>query len=329
MSSYDFRLSFNFPESYRVSSDKDKLELLVLDSGQHLILHSGAFGKPIKDHPKADIRGGPFLTEAQARSAAEKSKRALLCWAVEQRLGIDFGEGKIRSYLTDAGLAHFQKQFKGPIRMATHDIDVYEHVDNLSFIGFNADIKLGKTSQTLIDTFSREYFSTLQISDKVLLAAEIYASSFFDVSPRSRFITLVTSVESLLNQLIRPDELQCLFNEFETKLHQLTIDPKTKNSIIGQLSNLKYQSIGEAARDLIHRLIPNYIFNGNTSKNFFTDCYHKRSQLIHNGVLDPSDSISELANEMERFVSLLLIKLLSSQPPSSDTSQSGQIAILI
>ena len=317
MTLYDFRLRFNFPESYRIDSDAERLELLVLDTGEHIRLRSGAIGVPIKTHPQAAILGGPFVSEAQAISAAEKSKHALLYWAIEQRLGIDFVDfdgGKPRSLVTNAGLALLQAKYGCSIRNDLHGIDVYEHVDNLKFVSFNASAIVGKAPHNLINTFSREYLNTRQVSEKLLLASEIYVGSFFDVSPRSRFITLVTAVEALSDRTTRPDEVQSLVKEFKTKVGQLRIDETTKASIIGSLSSLRYQSIGEEARTLTRRLIPDEIFGGQSSVSFFNDSYSKRSQLVHCGMVGQSVDISNLANEMERFVALLLLKSLNRQP---------------
>jgi len=194
---YDFRLRFNVPEAYRINSDAHKIELLKLPSGEHITLVSGGIGTPIKDHNRAAILGKLFASEEQARAAAEKSKLALLYWAIEQRLGMDFGDGKQRSGFTKAGLAMLQKQQGCPVRNDIHGIDVYEHVEKLKFFSFTAEATVGKHPPKLIDTFQREYLHSRQLTEKQVLASEIYASSFFDISARSRFITLVTAVEAL------------------------------------------------------------------------------------------------------------------------------------
>lgn len=88
---FDFRIRFNFPEAYHINSEEDKIELLELSSGERITLVSGSSGSPIREHNHAAILGKLFTSPDQARAAAEKSKRALLHWAIAQRLGIDFG----------------------------------------------------------------------------------------------------------------------------------------------------------------------------------------------------------------------------------------------
>lgn len=112
---YNFRLRFNFSEAYRIGSDLDQLELLVLPHGEKITLRSGANETPIKDHARVAIIGGPYNSEHLARTAAEKSKLALLYWAVEKRLGIDFGDakqiddGKQKIFVSEEYLAIQQK----------------------------------------------------------------------------------------------------------------------------------------------------------------------------------------------------------------------------
>lgn len=311
---YDFRLRFNFAEGYRIESDVEEIELLVLPLGERIRMRSGAIGTPIKDHAQVAVLGGPFASEGQARDAAEKSKRALLYWAIDQRLGIDFGDGKQRSGFTKAGLAMLQKQQGCSFRNDIHGIDVYEHIENLRFASFSAKATVGKHPPKLIDTFRREYLHRRQLTEKQVLASEIYASSFFDVSSRSRFITLVTAVEALLEPLKRSDKVEALVEELKATTQKSKVDEPTRESIIGSLERLRHQSIRQAGRTLADRLIHNEFFDGQSSADFFSRCYDLRSQILHRGTIeDDSVDIWHLANVMESFVARLLLAALNSE----------------
>lgn len=311
MLGYDFRLRFNFPEAYRIASDVEELELFASPLGDRIRLRSAVTGTPIKDHPRVAVLGGPYASEAQARGAAEQSKRALLYWAIERRVGIDFGDGKQRSVVTNEGLAWLQEKHGCPFRNDLHGIDVYEHIDNLRFASVNAKAEVGKSTRNLIQTFQREFLNARQLSEKKILASEIYASSFFDISARSRFITLVTAVEALLEPLRRPDEVQTLVTELEAKVRQSAIDGPTKESIIGSLQWVRDESIGQSGRVLARRLLSHEQFEGQSSADFFTRCYKLRSDIVHRGVIsgEPADML-QLANAMGAFVAKLLIASL-------------------
>jgi hypothetical protein len=86
---------------------------------------------------------------------------------------------------------------------------------------------------------------------------------------------------------------------------------------VGQLSQLKRQSIGEAGRALANQLIPDEIFDGKTSAKFFNDSYNIRSELVHEGTVDKSIDIPKLVSEMQRFVKQLLLAMLNNPPTHS------------
>jgi len=314
---YDFRLRLNFPEAYRINSEAVEIELLVLPHGERIRMRSGARETPIKDRAQVAVLGGPFPSKDQAIAAAEKSKRALLCWAIEQRVGIDFGDGKQRSFYTKEGLDWLRKQHGhgGPVRPDIHGIDVYEHVENLMFVSMQAEGQVGKNPPKLINTFKREYLHTRHLTEKQMLASEIYASSFFDVSPRSRFITLVTAVEALLERPKRTQLVQELVKDFRDKTRLSNIDKETKKSIVGSLGDLQLESITQAGCNLACDLIPNELFDGQSSADFFARCYNLRSQILHRGkIKDESVDMLRLANVMEDFVDKLLLGELHSAP---------------
>lgn len=206
-----------------------------------------------------------------------------------------------------------QKQHGRPFRNDKHGIDVYEHVESLMFAKFDAKGIVGKATPRLIETFQREYSNVKKISEKQLLASEIYTSSFFDASPRSRFITLVTAVEALLEPLKRSEEVEKLVAELKAQTSQSTLDETTKNSIISSLQRIKYQSISQAGRIIAQRLIPDALFDGQSSADFFTHSYNLRSRILHSGTIpEKSIDLRQLANVMETFVNRLLLAALNS-----------------
>jgi len=312
---YDFRLRFNFPESYRIGSDAEEIELLVLPLGQRIRIRTGAPGTPMKDGPQVAVFGGPFPTEKQARDAAEKTKRTLLYWAIKHRVGVDFGDGRQRGGASKAYQAMLQEQHGCPIRNDIHGIDVYEHVGELKFVRVHGKAELSKHPRGLTETFQREYLHTRHLTEKQVLGCEIYASSFFDVSPRSRFITLVTAVEALLEPLERSNEAEALIEEFKARTRQSTMDKSTRDSIVGSLERLRHQSIRQAGCALVGSLIPDELFDGQSSADFFSRCYELRSQILHRGKIeDTSVDVLHLANIMEGFVARLLLAALNSVP---------------
>lgn len=311
MAEYEFRLRFNLADAYRIGSDAEELELLTLPTGERFRLRTAVRGKPIKDHARAAVLAGPYASDDEARAAAERAKLALLYWAVEQRLGIDFGDGRQRSFVTEVGLALLRKQLGCPVRNDVHGIDVYERDESLRFIAVDANDEVGKCPANLVQAFGREFRGARRLTEKQILSSEIYSGSFFDVSHRSRFITLVTAVEALLDPARRPESVQTLVTEMEGMTRASAVDDSTKKAIVSSLQWFREESIGQSGRALARRLLPHQQYDDRSSWAFFTQCYHLRSQIVHRGsVEDPSIDMLSLANTMETFVSELLLASL-------------------
>jgi hypothetical protein len=74
MPSFNFRLRFNLPETFRIQADESALTLMTLSSGQEVVLKSGGRNAPIKDFPRAAVVGRGFASEAAAREARGESE---------------------------------------------------------------------------------------------------------------------------------------------------------------------------------------------------------------------------------------------------------------
>src|SRR5579884_536170 len=125
MSEYEFRLRFNLAFT-RINANVSELPLLDLPGGVHLRLRSGQTGKAIQDLERIAVVGSPFSSVEEARVAGQKTKSVLLYWALEHRLGIDFGDGHPRSRITPEGLAQLEHELDSPVRPDVHGLDVYE-----------------------------------------------------------------------------------------------------------------------------------------------------------------------------------------------------------
>ena len=143
-----------------------------------------------------------------------------------------------------------------------------------------------------------------------MLATELYGSSWFDITPRSRFITLITAVEALLEPEKKAEAAIQLIDAFMSTIEQSTLDTGLKNSLRGSVERLRYQSIGQAGRMLAERLLSTTTFDGKPAGPFFSHCYNVRSTIVHDGMIPSSIDIDQLVTQTEEFVSKLLIASL-------------------
>jgi hypothetical protein len=308
MPDFNFRLRFHLPSGSRIESHSEKLFILEETDGKRLYLCSGVIGTPIKEHSHAALIGGRYSSGDEAREAAERAKKALLTWAVQQRLGIDLGDGHQRSILTNAGREMLEREFKKPIRNDIHGIDVYEHQENLMFVLMHFDAILGKSPETFIEQIATSFRNPLVLTEKQILAAELYCASFFDVSFRSRLITLVTAIEALLEPAPRSPDVQMIVSTMETMVRQTDIDQSIKEAMIGSLQWLRQDSIGQAGRDLCMHFLGSTQYFGMVASRFFSYCYELRSQILHFGKpIEDAVDLLAVSNTCQAFVADLLL----------------------
>lgn len=308
MTDFDFRLRFHLSQDTRINIDAEDHVIFEEADGKKLRIRSGGIGKPIKDFPDAAIIGGSYPSHEQAKEAAERVKAALLVWAVRQRVGIDLSDGRLRSVLTNAGKKMFEEMYKRPVRNDVHGVDIYEHEDNMMFVRMAAQMTLGKDPTTFIGQFTETFSRHIVLTEKQLLASELFCASFFDVSFRSRLITLVTAIEALLEPAERPRPDKDIVENMEELVRRSGILTETKESLLSSLQWLKYESIRQTGRKLVMHFLGNRDFAGIPAQRFFSYCYDLRSQILHNGKPeDESIDLLSVTNTLQEFVSPLLI----------------------
>ena len=305
---YKFRLRFDLLHGDRFNCSASEMELFKSRGGQIIRLRSAARGTPIQDHSRASLVGGPYESEDDARTAAEHARQALLIWAVKFRFGVDAGDGKIRSRLTDAGKAHFQKQLGKAVRNDLKGIDVYLDEGDVVFVNFEAKASVGKDAQSFATEIRDISERPWNLSDKQKLAVELYCASFFDEVIRSRFITLVTAVEALLDAQQRGPVVQTFVDQAKVSVQGLDIESAAKKALTSGLERLRQDSIGQAGRKISDQLLAGRSYGGLTPGKFFNTCYSIRSQTVHSGAPEDGEvDFLDLANKCQEFVGDLLM----------------------
>ena len=313
MPKYQFRLRFNLLKGDYINSEQEKLELLRTSDGQCIRLGAGPSGTPIKASSNIAINGGPYSSAEEAAQVATQVRESVVTWAVRGRLGVDFGEGIARYVITELGKQHFQQEFGHPVRADRLGIDVYESEEGLRFVSRDMNLGIGKNVDTFVEHMRQTLSAPLGLSEKQMLAAELYSKSFFDGSFRTRFITLVTAIEALLEPPLRSTEIQEFVKETKTKANELVADAPIKQALISNLERLRYDSIGQTGRALAERLLGDKKYDGLKAGRFFSLCYGIRSEIVHNGKIpDPAIDLLGLSNTLQTFVADLLLASFES-----------------
>jgi len=307
LEAFDFRLRFNMLKGDHINSESEEIQLMLTPNGQVIRLRAGSRGSPIKSSSEMAILGGPYPSKGEAEKAAGHTRQAVLIWAVRQRLGIDFGDGILRSFITDHGKKVYEREFGRPVRNDRLGIDVYESDKRFLFGSTSLAAGVGKNASAFIEQVCQQINRALPLTEKQILAAELYGASFFDVPFRSRFITLVTAIEALLVPKRRADAVQSLIDGVKQDLKGREVDEATKVALMGSLERLKSDSIGQTGKSLCERLLLHKEYDGRSAGKFFKYCYDLRSEIVHSGKPKDGVDLLRLSNTCQAFVGDLLL----------------------
>lgn len=321
---YNFRLRVNLL-GYRFFSDDEVVEVGALPDGGTLRLQSGSAGIPINASDWIVLLGGSFDSEVAASAVGSETRARFLQWAVRYDVGVDWGgsSGRVpEGVFTAAGLEYFAKELSSPVRPDVHGIDVYEDVPGLRFI--RAPSFTPSVAST-IDTFRVGLQTPAQpMTRKQQIAAEIFTSHRFDASPRSRFLTLMTAIESLLDPKERGTEAQAVVAALLRAIAESTLDKSTKNSMKGAVQWLRSESIGQSGRRLATAFLSGRQYDGKPPGTFFSDIYEIRSGIVHRG--DSPKRMFELTNATQQFTKDLILASIAAGPAQAATKDELELA---
>jgi hypothetical protein len=268
---FEYRFRFHLLPEDRITSAEPRLQLP--GTGGHLRLQGWTRDAPIDQSPRVVLVGGSFKTLEAAREDGQRARRAVLLWALQRRLAVDLGDGRRRGGLTQAGAEHFAKQLGGPVRDQLHGLDVYEQFENQRFLGVEVNPGLRIGAKATIESIASWYDVNLALTEKQDLAAELYCSAHFDAPFRSRFLTLMTALEALLDHRPRSDKVRTVVAALEAAVEVSQLDRGEKHSLFGSLKWLHQESIGQAGRRVAATLLPTGTYAGLDAAKYFRKCY--------------------------------------------------------
>ena len=85
---------------------------------------------------------------------------------------------------------------------------------------------------------------------RIFLAFELYGASGFEKSSRSRFLTLMLSLESMIKQKERPPEIINVIKDLAKSIDTMDLNSDEKQSIKNGISMLKKESISKSGQHL-------------------------------------------------------------------------------
>lgn len=308
MTQYYFRLRFYFPKHHSVNSDASTLEFAVPLEGNSLRLSPQDGDGTIKSARHMVLAGGPYTNSDAAEDAGKRAKHALIQYAIHEQVGIDLGKDQTTGGLSGSAKVKIAQDTGIQIINDVHGLLVYAGSPNTKFSRGNpVTLIIGRQEADFITRIQNAYAQDFHLTDKERVAFELFSASQFELSTRSRFITLVMAIEASLQPMDREKQAQ----DHVERLIDLTansgLSDSEKTSMIGSLKWLYQESIGKTGKRLANTLLGNEKYTNQTPAAFFTKCYTFRSQLMHNGTLsDHKTRLDSWVGELERFVADLL-----------------------
>jgi hypothetical protein len=264
----------------------------------------------IKDSHDLLILGSGYETEEQATAAGDHYRGALTRTFARFFIGADFGDLSGTGGFTEMGLRWLEGGSGSRVLKDIHGLMTFESEPPPRFAESKASFLVTTPGQSLTKVLSAAMAPGPNLLDHERRAFNFYSGSSFmppAIADAARLMLLTMAVEALLEPAKRSANVIAHVDELVRATKQSSSIPENeKESLVGSLEWLHYESIGQAGRRLAGGLAGrNY---GNMDPEaFFTYCYGIRSKLVHGHATQPEPSEIRAANgELARFVADLL-----------------------
>jgi hypothetical protein len=308
---FEFRQSISLVPDDRIEAPDSCLHLP--GSASHMNIMGARFDLPIVDYPRVFLVGGPYPSAEEARRDGSRARRAVLLWALERRIPIDLGDSIRRGGITDYGIALLSQQIDAPVREQLDGLDVYEFKEGQKFVRTEAQASRRIDPLSAAHDIADWYTEDRKISDKQELAAELFCLSNFDSQLRSRFLTLMTALETLLEYKPRPTPVIELVQLIEMTVRESRVSDTEKQSLAGSLKWLRNESISQAGRRMADTLLAGRTYDGRTPSKYFSSCYELRSSLVHSGQIADGIDMLTVSNTLQQFTGDLLLASIATK----------------
>jgi len=307
---YSFRIRITRSPTDTINIESPSITIKLPESPLVLTFTSREKDKNIENSDEWVLKSSGWSTYKAALEAGKQCQIALSTTLARLRIGADFGGRGPKSVVTNAGLQMFEKQKGQRCLNDTHGLMVFEPDPAPLFVKASAKALRGVQDKHFLKTFKYALQNPPNLADRELLSLDLFFASFFQQSADARFLLLVSAIEALFDSQPRSAEAV----EHVDKLKDLTRKSKSlshqeKDSILGSLQWLHYQSIRQTAHQLIMKRLGSNIYRNQIATDFFDQCYDVRSRLVHGLSPVPTwNEVSSLSGHLEGFVSDLLTK---------------------
>lgn len=268
------RGGFEFPESCTVlARNGSVIELNV------------ATGKGVDEPRQVNVAIRGFASASVAEENGLKLSQAILWAAITRRVPLRLNyHTPYPSIVYDRTLLKCGRDF-------SMTADAYVHSKFDHFV------------ESLKDLFDRDD----PLDRKLLVSMELFTSARLEATERTRFLSMVSSLEPIAVQRDHAPAVAEMVDGFLQQLSDTTIDESVRNSLHGSIQRLKQESVGFAIKRMIRELLP----DDSTAVDLVTHAYNIRSSLLHDGQADAD--LDVITQDLEQLIRRLIAVRLGRQ----------------
>lgn len=304
---YSFRIRFKQSSADTLQTDLAELELCPDEFGSPLRLVNSLQDEPIRQAEELILTQAGYQTKELAEAGGEQLLGVLMLVLARHRLGADFGSRAPKSVWTEHGLDWLGQQIGTRILNSVHGMMIYQTEPKPKFVKMEAKALRGVDLVTFSRTFKEAASLNFSLTDRDFLALSLFNASFFQQSGDSRFLLLMIAIEAMLELPPRSASAQEHVKNMIAATRQANIAQTEKDSMIGALRWLNYESISRTGRQHVQKILGERVYLNMSATDFFTHCYTLRSNLVHGNMPYPTfEDISAAVGDLEVMVSDLI-----------------------
>jgi len=144
-----------------------------------------------------------------------------------------------------------------------------------------------------------------KLTNRERVAFALFNSAYFQPSSDSRFLTLISAIEALIEQESRSQAVIAAVERLKDLVAEAELTTDELTSLKGGLDNLRRESITQAGMRLVSSRLGTKMYGDDQAAAFFKRAYGVRSRLAH-GSFPCSKEVSATLGPLELLVSDLL-----------------------
>lgn len=351
MPGYTFQFAFEKSDDFYLNHEGKVCWNGPFSGDSSMCLSSYTGSKPLNACKELTLHAKGFDTEEAAYGEGKKAVIALMLCSLRHRMGLDLKRNKppIASREETRGFIH-KTDFSdiknremlplacrdisaGPVQFVNDDGSILTYESDIQTIFQQAGpVEIITNSATGID-FTDElrfiFHKGLDIPEELYQAIDLYFLSHFEASSQSRLITLMITIESLLEQEAHVEEIVKHVEFLQEQTNKAKLAKTQIEDLIDRLNNLKYESINQAGQRFVEERFALQEYKGKKAKEFFKEAYGVRSSLVHGNKARKkraATSAAGLVDELDRFVADVLLDEINPGYRSISTERKANTA---